>query len=134
MLKIYTDLTSLKKDLQAHKNALPENFIDQLVYTSQFADNKDVKHAAYKAIQECAQEHGVMLSSLQALYNARARGDMQGFTVPALNIRTLTYDIAATVFALMMKHAIGPVIFEIAVSEQRYTGQPPHEYSSAVLG
>jgi fructose/tagatose bisphosphate aldolase len=57
---------------------------------------------------------------------------VQGFTVPAINIRTLTYDFAQAVFRAAIKGQAGPVIFEIARSEIDYTLQKPLEYTCAV--
>jgi hypothetical protein len=37
-------------------------------------------------------------ASIQDLYDARARGEVSGFTVPAINIRAQTFDMARTVF------------------------------------
>jgi fructose/tagatose bisphosphate aldolase len=60
------------------------------------------------------------------------RGELKGFTVPAINIRGLTYDTAQAVFRAAIKGQVGPVIFEIARSEIDYTSQRPIEYICAV--
>jgi fructose/tagatose bisphosphate aldolase len=60
------------------------------------------------------------------------RGELKGFTVPAINIRGLTYDAAQAVFRAAIKGQVGPVIFEIARSEIDYTLQRPIEYICAV--
>jgi fructose/tagatose bisphosphate aldolase len=60
------------------------------------------------------------------------RGELKGFTVPAINIRGLTYDAAQAVFRAAIKRQVGPVIFEIARSEIDYTSQRPMEYICAV--
>ena len=60
------------------------------------------------------------------------RGELKGFTVPAINIRGLTYDAAQAVFRAAIKGQVGPVIFEIARSEIDYTLQRPLEYTCAV--
>jgi fructose/tagatose bisphosphate aldolase len=60
------------------------------------------------------------------------RGELKGFTVPAINIRGLTYDAAQAVFRSAIKGQVGPVIFEIARSEIDYTLQRPIEYICAV--
>ena len=65
---------------------------------------------------------------------AVGRGElMPNSTVPAINIRTLTYDTAGIIFRLMVKHKIGPVVFEIARTEIEYTNQRPDEYAVSVL-
>jgi fructose/tagatose bisphosphate aldolase len=61
------------------------------------------------------------------------RGDCSGFTVPAINIRGLTYDTARAVFRAAIKNRSGTFIFEIAKSEIGYTDQRPAEYTAGVL-
>jgi fructose/tagatose bisphosphate aldolase len=56
-----------------------------------------------------------------------------GFTVPAMNIRGLTYDTSKVIFRKAMEMNVGPFIFEIARSEIGYTKQRPLEYSTVVL-
>jgi fructose/tagatose bisphosphate aldolase len=73
-----------------------------------------------------------MSASIQSLYEAMGRGELKGFTVPAINIRGLTYDAAQAVFRAAIKGQVGPVIFEIARSEIDYTLQRPIEYICAV--
>ncbi|MEW6040697.1 MAG: class II fructose-bisphosphate aldolase, partial [Elusimicrobiota bacterium] len=55
-------------------------------------------------------------------------------TVPAINIRGLTYDTARAVFRAAKKLNAGLLIIEIARSEIGYTDQRPAEYSAVVLG
>jgi fructose/tagatose bisphosphate aldolase len=61
------------------------------------------------------------------------RGEVNGFTVPAFNIRALTYDSCRAVFRAAMAKNIGAFIFEIARSEIGYTEQRPGEYAACVL-
>ena len=60
------------------------------------------------------------------------RGEVSGFTVPAINIRALTYDTAQAVFRAAQASGAGAMIFEIARSEIDYTRQRPAEYTCAV--
>src|SRR5256714_5600773 len=62
------------------------------------------------------------------------RGEVGAFTVPAFNIRALTYDTARALFRAAMRHDVGAFIFEIARSEIGYTEQRPGEYAACVLG
>jgi fructose/tagatose bisphosphate aldolase len=55
------------------------------------------------------------------------------FTVPAFNIRALTYDSARALFRAAMRNNVGAFIFEIARSEIGYTEQRPAEYAACVL-
>jgi len=61
------------------------------------------------------------------------RGECSGFTVPAVNIRGLTYDTARALFRSALKNKAGAIIFEIAKSEMGYTDQSPYEYSTVVI-
>src|SRR5204863_4905856 len=67
------------------------------------------------------------------LYMARGRGEVHGFTVPAINIRAQTFDMARTVYETAASNDVGAVILELARSEQTYTFQRPIDYSTAVL-
>jgi fructose/tagatose bisphosphate aldolase len=80
-----------------------------------------------------AREKGIYPASIQNLYVARGRGEFGGFTVPAINLRSMTYDLARSVFRAAEKNDSGTFIFEIARSEIGYTGQSPIEFSSMVL-
>ena len=70
--------------------------------------------------------------TIQPIYEAMGRKEVQGFTVPAINIRAITYDVAQAVFRAAMKAKAGPIIFEIARSEIDYTRQRPAEYACAI--
>jgi fructose/tagatose bisphosphate aldolase len=108
--------------------------IDDLVHSAVFSDDAEEKAAARKKIHLLAREHGAIPSSILPLYQAIGRGEvMRQFTVPAFNIRSLTYDIARSLFRAAMRHEVGPFIFEIARSEIGYTEQRPGEYSACVL-
>jgi fructose/tagatose bisphosphate aldolase len=74
-----------------------------------------------------------MQASIQSLYEAMGRKELGGFTVPAINIRGITYDVAQAVFRAAIKGNVGPVLFEIARSEIGYTEQRPLEYACAVM-
>ena len=56
-----------------------------------------------------------------------------GFTVPAINLRAQTFDMARIVFETAHAHDVGAVICELARSEQTYTFQRPIDYATAVL-
>lgn len=133
MAKIYSDVTSLKADLQHNPKQLPDAMIDDLAYTANLSPNQQVKEVAQQAIRDYSKKHGAYSASIHDFYMARGKEKFHGFSVPAFNIRALTYDTAQVIFSVMTKHSIGPAIFEIALSEQGYTHQPPAEYSAAIL-
>jgi fructose/tagatose bisphosphate aldolase len=108
--------------------------IDQLVHTAVFGDG-DAKAEARRTIHMAARHRGAVSSSIYPLYMAFGRNEIErAFTVPAFNIRALTYDAARALFRVAMKHDVGAFIFEIARSEIGYTEQRPGEYAACVLG
>lgn len=107
--------------------------IDSLVYSSIFSPDELVKKSCRQKIKELAQKNGVYSASIHNLYMAFGKKEVSGFTVPAINIRTLTYDTARIVFRIAIEKNIGAFIFEIARSEMKYTQQQPEEYSTAIL-
>jgi len=95
-------------------------------------DSTEKKRLA-KEIHDAAYKEGIYPSSIHEFYMARGRGKFGGFTVPAINLRSMTYDLARSIFRVAEKNNSGAFIFEIARSEIGYTNQPPLEYSSTVL-
>lgn len=106
--------------------------IEGLVWTAVFGKGK-VREAARQAIREAALSLGILPASILPLYEARGRGEVSGFTVPAVNIRMLSYDTARAVFRAARSLEAGALIFEIARSEIGYTDQRPAEYAAVVL-
>ena len=107
--------------------------VDQLAFTAVFGDDR-AKAEARKQIHLQARKSGAISSTISPLYAAMGRDEVKRqFTVPAFNIRLLTYDTARALFRAAMRHNVGPFIFEIARSEIGYTEQRPAEYSACVL-
>jgi fructose/tagatose bisphosphate aldolase len=107
--------------------------IDSLVRDAVFGD-ANAKASARKQIHVEARKRGAASASIYPLYMAVGRGEMpRRFTVPAFNIRALTYDAACALFRAAMRHDVGAFIFEIARSEIGYTEQRPAEYAACVL-
>lgn len=80
-------------------------------------------------------EIGVYPASIHELYIARGRGDVpSNFTVPAINLRILSFDAARAVFRNAIKMDASAILFEIARSEIGYTDQHPSEYATNMLG
>lgn len=110
-----------------------ENNIDELVFSAVFSNDEKVKESSKKLIKKIAEKKGIKLSSIHNLYMNFGKGKVSGFTVPAINIRTLTYDTARVIFQIIKEKNIGPVIFEIAKSEIKYTKQLPSEFSFCII-
>lgn len=107
--------------------------MDDLIEAAVFSPNADVRDAARWIIWEAAHELGVFASSIQGLYEARGRNEYKDVVVPAVNLRTLTYDMARAMFRAAIAMNAGPMLFEIAKSEMNYTFQNPSEFVSSVL-
>src|SRR5262245_32681104 len=107
--------------------------IRELAWTAAFADDPSTIEAAQWLVWEASQALGARSASIQALYEARARGEVSGFTVPAINLRAQTFDMARTVYEAADAGGVGAVILELARSEQTYTFQRPIDYATAVL-
>jgi len=108
------------------------DIMDDLIYEAVFHEDEDMRRALQRLIIEIAKTMGAVPSSIQALYEEMGR-NYPDFTVPAINIRGLTYDTARVIFRKAMEKNVGALIFEIARSEIGYTNQRPLEYSAAVL-
>ena len=106
--------------------------IDDLIYTVVFSPDPATQEAAGFLIRRGAAAMGIVSASIQPLYEAMGRKEVGGFTVPAINIRGISYDVAQSVFRAAMKGKVGPVLFEIARSEIDYTQQRPFEYNCAI--
>ncbi len=107
--------------------------IRDLAWTAAFATDDAVVDSARWIVWEASQAVGIRSASIHDLYMARARGEVHGFTVPAINLRAQTFDMARTVCETAQAGDVGAVIFELARSEQTYTFQRPADYSAAVL-
>jgi len=105
---------------------------DQLAWGAVFATG-DEREAARWLLWELGQVTGARPASINALYLARGRGDVGGFTVPAINLRAMAYDTARAVFRAARAGKAGAIILEIARSEIAYTDQRPAEYVAVIL-
>ena len=106
--------------------------VDALVWTAVFGP-ADARNAARHAIREAAESLGILPASILPLYRARGKGEVSGFTAPAINIRMMAYDSARAALRAAKKLDVGAVIFEIARSEMGYTEQRPAEYAAVML-
>jgi fructose/tagatose bisphosphate aldolase len=111
---------------------LRTNVIEALARHAIFAEKPAVRDASRWLIRKAGEAVGVTSASILPLYMARGRGECSGFTVPAINIRTLTYDVARAACRAAKRIDAAAVVFEIARSEIRYTEQRPSEYAAAV--
>jgi fructose/tagatose bisphosphate aldolase len=109
--------------------------IEPLVMSLVLSEKTDEKKELAAKIKDIAYRKGIFPSSINEFYMARGRGEVEPtFTVPAINLRVLTYDLARAIFRVAKKINAGCFIFEIAKSEMGYTNQPPVEYTAVILG
>jgi fructose/tagatose bisphosphate aldolase len=113
-------------------DAFANEKMDQLVGAAVFGSG-EVREYARWMIWEIGQGVGVQPSSIHDLYLARGRGDVHGFTVPAINVRAAAYDTARSIFRTAKSMGAGAFILEIARSEIAYTEQRPAEYVAVLL-
>ncbi len=108
--------------------------MDRMALDLGLNENTDAKKAIAKKIVDLAYKKGIYASSINDFYMARGRGEIPPtFTVPAINLRTLTYDLAKAIFRVAKRNNTGAFIFEIAKSEMAYTAQPAFEYTATCL-
>src|SRR3954464_7679506 len=113
-------------------SAIASDAMDKLVRAAVFGEAEEKEHARW-LIWEIGQAVGVRAASIQDLYMARGRGDVQGFTVPAINVRGMSYDTARSIFRTAIRMKAGAFLLEIARSEIAYTDQRPAEYVAVLL-
>ena len=113
-------------------NIFREKNINDLVNTINLGDDPHLRRLCFYVTYQASLQLRVIPSSIQGLYDAMGSEKVKGFTVPAMNIRTLTFDLARGVFRAAKKINAGSFIFEIAKSEIGYTDQRPLEYSSII--
>ncbi|MDQ6830690.1 MAG: aldolase, partial [Gemmatimonadota bacterium] len=113
-------------------SALMSPGMDALVRDAVFGDGETQTGARW-LIWEIGQAVGVQPASIHDLYVARGRGEIHGFTAPAINVRGMAYDTARAIFRTAIKMNAGAFLLEIARSEIAYTDQRPAEYVAVML-
>jgi len=117
----------MKRDDFLNKLKETPEEIDKILYKAVF-ENKEL----FIPLQESLKQLGYKGYSIYPLYREFSKKFL-GFSVPAINIRGMTYDVARTIFRVAKKLKVGALIFEIAKSEMGYTKQSPLEYATVVL-
>ena len=107
--------------------------IDALEQQSVFGQDAATIRESRAAIRKLAREQGIYPASIQSLYEAAGKGAYANKTVPAINVRGLTYDVARAVFRAINTHQAWACIFEIARSEMEYTVQSADEYAVSLF-
>lgn len=134
LLTVMSDLATVDATCGVTRVAghLREDLVDLLAYSAVFGDDR-VRSASRWLIREMGRMRGVIPASIQTFYEARGREEFDKLTVPAMNIRGLTYDVARAIIRAANAHDAAAFIFEIARSEIGYTQQRPDEYAAVVI-
>ena len=115
------------------KKKLREEAIEQLIHLAVFGKTDQQAQACW-LIWEVGQAMGIYPASIHEFYLAIGRGEVpRRFTVPAINLRAMTFDCARAAFKAAVQRKVGALIFEIARSEMGYTAQRPIEYFSSIM-
>jgi len=112
---------------------IDEQMVANLVYTSVFSTSDVEKTNARKEIRSLAKQNEIYPASIHDIYMQYGKGELKGFTVPAFNLRNLTYDFGRLLFRKMKEKKMIAAIFEIARGEATYTAQPHDEFATSVL-
>jgi fructose/tagatose bisphosphate aldolase len=115
------------------ESAFRSDGVKAAVWSATFSGDQDVVEVARWLIWEASQALGSPSASINELYMARGRGEVSGFTVPAVNLRTQVFDMVGAMCRAADEIDSGALIFELARSEQEYTFQRPGEYITSVL-
>lgn len=137
-IKIFEELT--EKAIKVEKNKVVikdavaiQKRIGLLAEKSALGKEPESAYARF-LIRSIANELGIFPASINELYLARGRGEVPStFSVPAMNLRIMSFDAAQAVFRAALKMDASALIFEIARSEMGYTDQRPSEYASSIL-
>ena len=116
----------------ARPEALASPAMDALVDAAVFGEGTAREYARW-LIWELGQAAGVRPASIHDLYLARGRGEVHGFTAPAINVRGASYDTARAIFRTAVSMRAGAFLLEIARSEIAYTEQRPAEYVAVMI-
>jgi fructose/tagatose bisphosphate aldolase len=125
-------ITITNGKVQVKDAAAVRGLMDDLIYEAVFNSDEEKRKSLQRLVIEIAKKMGAVPSSIQSLYEEMGKR-YPGFTVPAMNIRGLTYDTSRVIFKKAIEKNVGAMIFEIARSEIGYTKQKPLEYTAVVL-
>jgi fructose/tagatose bisphosphate aldolase len=106
--------------------------LDQNILELALAPRQDRKALAIK-ISNFTWEQGVYPASIAPVYHALGKGELPPMTIPAFNVRGLTYPLARAIWRTAMQLQSGPIIFELAPSESTGCDQTFEEYAAMVM-
>ena len=66
----------------------------------------------WSSARRLAAEKGIRPASIHDLYLAMGRGEVGGFTVPAINVRMMTYDTTRAIFRAAKARNAGAILID----------------------
>jgi fructose/tagatose bisphosphate aldolase len=93
----------------------------------------DKKNALAFEIIALTRKMGVYPAAIGAVYHALGSCELPPMTIPAFNIRGLTYALSRVVWKKALESEAGPIIFELAPSESWAGEQSYAEYAAMIL-
>ncbi|MDH5507074.1 MAG: class II fructose-bisphosphate aldolase [Anaerolineae bacterium] len=131
--EVENSLTYTDGVIQVSDEAVFRSTVHKLAEASALGSGERAGTARY-LVRAAALALGVFPASIQDVYMARGRGEAPtNFTVPAMNLRALSFEAARAVFRAAGSMQAGALLFEIARSEIGYTDQRPSEYTTNML-
>ena len=113
-------------------NALGADDISSLQFHASVSDDQEIKQAAIARINVIANEMGIQNGSNCDFYDAKAKGDHQFYTVPAVNGRMVPFFMVRAAVKVAQQLQLPHIVFELAVSEMGYTAQQKDEFAALV--
>lgn len=110
---------------------LAESFDQKTRYLAVARSDDRIRYAAQ--IRKETAELGIFPAAITPLYQAIGRGELDPLTVPAFNLRGLTYQLARVIWRTILQENAGPVLFELAPSECKMGDQSLDEYAAMVF-
>jgi fructose/tagatose bisphosphate aldolase len=109
-----------------------EATLEQDIYELALAPRENRKKLAVQ-ILNLTWENGLYPASIAPVYKALGRGELPPMTIPAFNVRGLTFPLARAIWRAALQAKCGPIVFELAPSESNGCDQTFEEYAALVM-
>ncbi len=109
-----------------------EATLEQDILTLALAPREQRRNLAVQ-ILNLTWENGLYPASIAPVYQALGHGQLAPMTIPAFNVRGLTFPLARAIWQAAMQAECGPIIFELAPSESSGCDQTFEEYAAMVM-
>ncbi len=109
-----------------------EDTLDQAIFELALVPREKRKSLAVQ-ILNLTWENGLYPASITPVYRALGQNELAPMTIPAFNVRGLTYPLARAIWRVALQQQCGPIIFELAPSESTGCDQTFEEYAAMVM-